>query len=198
MSVAQPAAAVVALMVALCPRAYAPIFGGHPGLHSLIQQSEIIAAATILERLPGPGDIGGSDRYRIEFTKVLKGSPPQKQAIVWLRQLEIEGVVRIPPSGPPGPIQYFAPTERDGHFRRGYRYVLFLVKSERGDNSSYENVNCQGSSFPISPLRDLASLKVESLPDTLILLFREYVDFKRAELEDLEQELNAFIHEGDK
>jgi hypothetical protein len=197
MSVAQRAAAVVALTLALCPRAYAPIFGGYPGLRSLIQQSEIIAAASILERLP-ERDIGGSNRYKIEFTKVLKGSPPQKQAIVWLRQLEIEGVVRRPPSGPPGPIQYFAPTERDGDFRRGYRYVLFLVKSERGDNSSYENVNCQGSSFPISPLRDLASLKVESLPDTLILLFREYVDFKRAELEDLEQELNAFIHEGDK
>ena len=76
--------------------------------------------------------------------------------------------------------------------------MLFLVKSERGDNSSYENVNCEGSSFPISPLRDLSSLKVESLPDTLILLFREYVEFKRIELKQREQQLNAFINEGDK
>ena len=94
-------------------------------------------------------------------------------------------------------IYHFAPTEI-GRFRRGDRYVLFLVKSEQGDNSSYENVNCEGSSFPISPLRDLGSLKVESLPDTLILLFREYVDFKRTELQDLEEQLNAFIHEGNK
>ena len=187
MSVAEPTAAVVALMVALCPRAYAPIFGGYPGLHSLIQQSEIIAAATILERLPGPGDIGGSDRYRIEFTKVLKGTPPQKEAIVWLRNLEI-----TPAGG-----GHFS-TDDSGGFRRGYRYVLFLVNSERGDNSSYENVNCEGSSFPISPLRDLSSLKVESPPDTLILLFREYVEFKRLELKQREQQLNAFINEGDK
>ena len=76
--------------------------------------------------------------------------------------------------------------------------MLFLVKSERGDGTQYENVNCMGSSFPISPLRDLGPLKVESLPDTLILLFREYVDFKRGELKELEQQLNAFIHEGEK
>ena len=197
MSVAHRVVAVAALMMALCPRAYAPIFGGYPGLHSLIQQSEIIAAATILERLPGPGDIGGSDQYKIDFTKVLKGSPPQKQAIAWLRNLEITPVTGATSSGS-GPIHYFAPTEHGGQFDRGYRYVLFLVKSERGDNSSYENVNCEGSSFPISPLRDLSSLKVESLPDTLILLFREYVEFKRIELKQREQQLNAFINEGGK
>jgi hypothetical protein len=191
MSIAQPAVAVVVLAMAFCPRAYAPIFGGYPGLRSLIQQSEIIVVATVLERLPGPGDIGGSDQYKIEFNKVLKGNPPQKQAIVWLRHLEIEV--------PGGPIEYFAPSdEHGGTFRRGYRYVLFLVKSERGDGSLYENVNCMGSSFPISPLRDLASLKAESLPDTLILLFREYVDFRRGDLKQLEQQLNAFIHESDK
>ena len=74
--------------------------------------------------------------------------------------------------------------------------MLFLVKSERGDGTPYENVNCEGSCFPISPLRDLGSLKVESLPETLILLFREYVDFKRSELKEFEQELDVFIHEG--
>ena len=196
MSVAQRVGPVLALMLALCPKAYAPIFGGYPGLHSLIQQSEIIAAVTILDRLP-EWDIGGSNRYKIEFTKELKGSPAQKQAIAWLRNLEITPVTGAASSGS-GPIHYFAPTEHGGQFERGYRYVLFLVKSERGDNSSYENVNCAGSSFPISPLRDLSSLKVESLPDTLILLFREYVEFKRIELKQREQQLNAFVNEGDK
>ena len=188
-------AILLAVAAWLCPKAYAPIFGGYPGLHSLIQQSEIIAAVTILDRLP-EWDIGGSNRYKIEFTKVLKGSPPQKQAIAWLRNLEITPVTGA--SAGSGPIHYFAPTEHGGQFDGGYRYVLFLVKSERGDNSSYENVNCEGSSFPISPLRDLSSLKVESLPDTLILLFREYVEFKRIELKQREQQLNAFINEGDK
>jgi hypothetical protein len=55
-----------------------------------------------------------------------------------------------------------------------------------------------GSTFPLSPLRDLDKLRVESLPDTLILLFREYVDFKRGELKDWEKQLDAFIHEGGK
>ena len=197
MSVTQRAVAVVALIMALCPKAYAPIFGGYPGLRSLIQQSEIIAAATVVERLPGPGDIGGSSQYKIEFTKVLKGSPPQKQAIVWLRYLAIIPEAEVLRSPPATPTTYFAPAEGHGSsFDRGSRYVLFLVKSERDDNSSYENVNCMGSSFAISPLRDLASLKVESVPDALILLFREYVDFERTELKELEEQLNAFIHEG--
>jgi hypothetical protein len=196
MSIAHRALAVVALAVAFCPRAYAPIFGEYPGLRSLIEQSEIIAAATILERLP-ESDIGGSTRYKIEFNKILKGASTQKQPIAWLRQLEITSWIEPLPSPLPSRIYHFRPTEI-GLFRRGDRYVLFLVKSERADNSSYENTNCEGSSFPISPLRDLASLKVESLPDTLILLFREYVDFKRRELTELEHQLNAFIHESDK
>jgi|SRR5437016_5802194 len=198
MSVAHRVVAVVALTMALCPRAYAPIFSGYPGLQSLIQQSDIIAAATILERLPGPGDIGGSDQYKIDFIKVLKGSPPKKQAIVWLRQLEIIPEAEALRSPPSTPTTYFAGSENHDFFRRGYRYVLFLVKSERDDGTPYENVNCMGSSFPISPLRDLGSLKVKSLPETLTLLFREYVDFRRKELQELDQQLNTFIHEGDK
>jgi hypothetical protein len=196
MSIALRALAVIALMVSLCPRAYAPMFDAYPGLHSLIERSEIIAAVTVLERLPG-SDIGGSNRYKIEFNKLLKGESTQKQTIAWLRQLEITSWVEPLPSPLPSRMYHFAPTET-GLFRTGDRYVLFLVKSERGDNSSYENVNCEGSSFHISPLRDLASLKVESLPDTLTLLFREHVDFERRELNELEHQLNAFIHEGDK
>jgi hypothetical protein len=196
MGIAHRAVAVLALTVSLCPKAYGPIYGGYPGLRSLIEQSEVIAAATILERLPD-WDIGGSARYKIEFTKVLKGTPPQKQAIAWLRSLEIIPEAEQLRSPPPAPTHYFAPTERHGvSFSRGYRYVLFLVKSQRGDDTPYENVNCMGSSFPISPLRDLTSLKVQSLPDTLILLFQEYVEFKRTELNELERQLNAFIHEG--
>jgi len=55
-------AALVAIAAWLCPKAYAPIFGTYPGLPSLIEQSEIIAAITILDRLP-EWDFGGSDRY---------------------------------------------------------------------------------------------------------------------------------------
>ena len=75
--------------------------------------------------------------------------------------------------------------------------MAFLTKARQGVDAVYENVNSEGSSFPISPLRDLDALKVESLPDTLILLFREYVEFKRAELKETEQQLNEFIHRRD-
>jgi hypothetical protein len=80
--------AVVVLTAMLCPRAYGPIFGFYPGLHSLIKQSELIAAVTILEKLSEDG-FGGSARYRIQFDKLLKGNAPEKQAVVYLRYLEI-------------------------------------------------------------------------------------------------------------
>jgi len=186
-------AALVTAAAWFCPKAYAPLFGEYPGLHSLIEKSEIIAAATILDQLP-EWDIGGSKRYKVEFTKVFKGNPPHKQAIAWLRNLEIST-----PVGLLSGREFFAPAELPGsEFKSRARYVLFLVKSERDDKTPYENVNCEGSSFPISPLCDLASLKVESLPDTLVLLFREYVDFKGEEFKEFEQQLNAFIHEGEK
>ncbi len=119
MSFVQRAATVVALTVVFCPRAYAPIFGTYPGLHALIQQSDIIAAATILERLP-EWDIGGSNRYKIELNKILKGSSTQKQAIAWLRQLEITSWVEPIPSPLPSRIYHFRPTEI-GLFRPGDR-----------------------------------------------------------------------------
>jgi hypothetical protein len=147
------AALVVVASAWLSSKAYAPIFGAYPGLHSLIEQSEIIAAVTILDQLP-ESDIGGSDRYKIEFTKVLKGTPPKKQALAWLRYLEITPAGGVA-SQQGRPTEYF---ELRSDFRPRSRYVLFLVKSERGDDNSYGNVNCEGSSFPISPLRDLSSL----------------------------------------
>jgi hypothetical protein len=79
------------------------MYGGYPGLRSLIEQSEIIAAATILERLP-ESDIGGSNRYKIEFSKMLKGGSTQKQAIAWLRQLEITSWAEPLPSPVPSRI----------------------------------------------------------------------------------------------
>ena len=103
MSFVQRAATVAVLTLALCPRAYAPMYGGYPGLRSLIEQSEIIAAATILERLP-ESDIGGSNRYKIEFSKMLKGGSTQKQAIAWLRQLEITSWAEPLPSPVPSRI----------------------------------------------------------------------------------------------
>jgi len=40
--------------------------------------------------------------------------------------------------------------------------------------------------FRISPRTDLNAVKVQSLPDTLIAFYRDYVDFKRAELKEWE------------
>jgi hypothetical protein len=68
MRVTHRAIAVAALLMSLCPRAYAPIFGGYPGLRSLIEQSDVIAAITILQQLSEEG-LGGSARYNVEFEK---------------------------------------------------------------------------------------------------------------------------------
>jgi hypothetical protein len=199
MSVPHRVIAVVALTMLLCPKTYAPIYGFYPGLHSLIKQSELIAAVTILEKL-SEDDFGGSARYKIQFDKLLKGKAPEKQAVAYLRYLEIipeAELLRSPPPEPPPSTHYFALTERIDPFRAQSRWIAFLTKAGKNVDAAYENVNCEGSTFPISPLRDLDALKVESLPDGLVFLFREYVDFKRKDLKETEQQLDKFIHKRD-
>jgi hypothetical protein len=202
MRVPQRVIAVVALTALLCPTAYAPIFGFYPGLHSLIKQSELIAAVTILEKL-SEDDFGGSARYKIQFDKLLKGKAPEKQTVAYLRYLEITPeaaeaeLLRSPPPEPSPSTHSFALTERIEPFRAQSRWVAFLTKARKDVDAAYENVNCEGSTFPISPLGDLDALKMESLPDTLVLLFREYVDFKRKDLKKVEQQLDTFIHKRD-
>jgi hypothetical protein len=205
MSVAQRAAAIIVAAAFVCSKAYAPIYGTYPGLRPLIKQSDVIAAITILEQL-SEEDMGGSARYKIQVEKVLKGSPSQKQAVVYLRKLEITPeadlaeLFRSPaprPTASPPIMRYFGFVERFHPFLPSSRWIAFLAKSEEKD-AAYENVNCAGSAFPLSPRTDLDSLKVQSLPDTLISLYRDYVEFKRAELKEWEKQLDAFIHEGDK
>jgi hypothetical protein len=165
MSVPYRVIAVLALTALLCPKAFAPIFGFYPGLHSLIKQSELIAAVTILEKL-SEDNFGGSARYKIQFDKLLKGKTSERQAVVYLRNLEItpEGeLLRSPPPQPPPSTHYFALTERIEPFRAQSRWVAFLTKARKDVDAAYENVNCEGSTFSISPLRDLDALKVESL-----------------------------------
>ncbi|MFZ1221058.1 MAG: hypothetical protein WAO00_17320 [Chthoniobacterales bacterium] len=192
--------AALALTLWLCPKAYAPIYGTYPGLKPLIEQSDVIAAITIIKRM-SEEDFGGSARYKIEFSKVLKGTPAKKQVFVELRKLEITPRAELEaspsPQAPPT-IHYFGPVDSFDPFRESSRWIVFLSKKTPYKNVAYENVNCAGSTFPISPLRDLDSLNGESLPDTLILLFREYIEFKRAELKEWEKQLEAFIHDEDK
>ncbi len=187
--------AVVALTAFLAPRAFAPIYGGYPGLSALIKQSDIIAAVTILEQL-SEEDMGGSARYKIRFDRLLKGTSTEKQTVVHIRFLECDEPEMLPSPAPKQRQTYlFAPTERLQPFRPESRWILFLTKPREGIDAAYENVNCMGSSFPLSPYRDLDALKVDSLADTLVLLFRELVDYKRTELKDWEKQLNVFIHQ---
>jgi hypothetical protein len=199
-------AALVALALWLCPKAYAPIYSVYPGLSSLIAESDVIAAITILQQLSDE-DLGGSARYNVQFDKVLKGNPHEKKVVVWLRHLEIQTIgelqsapppQRTPLPGAPAVTHYFGLVDSQDPFRPSSRWIAFLAKRKDDKEAAYENVNCEGSTFPLSPLRDLDVLKADSLPDTLIQLFREYVDFKRNELKDWEGQLDAFIHKNDK
>ena len=189
--------AVVVLTALLSPKAFAPIYGGYPGLPSLIKQSDIIAAVTVLEQL-SEEDMGGSARYKIRFDRLLKGNSSEKQTIVYIRFLECDSETEVLPTPVPKPTRrtfLFAPTERLRPFRPDSRWILFLTKPREGIDALYENVNCMGSSFPLSPYRDLDALKVDSLADTLVLLFREVVDYKRTELKDWEKQLDVFIRQ---
>jgi hypothetical protein len=197
MSVPREVVILVAVSAWLCPKMYAPICGTYPGLPSLIEQSDVIAAVTILKRL-SEEDMGGSARYKIEFDKVLKGTPSQKQVTASLRKLALEAAERTPPPQPVPTTHYFGPAEFFEPFRPSSRWVVFLAKAKREKGVPYTNVNCMGSTFPISPLRDLNSLEVQSLSETLKFLFREYVDFKRTEQKELDEQLDVFLHDGDK
>ena len=200
MSVPQRAAAVIVVAAFVCSKAYAPIYGTYPGLHSLIKEAEVIAAISILDKL-SEDDMGGAARYKVEFEKVFKGKAPDKQSVAYLRYLDIipePEMLRTPTPGPTPPVNnYYGFVERFQPFVPSSRWIAFLTKGRPDVEAAYENVNCSGSTFPLSPRRDLDSLKVDSLPDTLILLFREYVDYKRGELKEWEKQLDAFIHERD-
>ncbi len=144
--------------------------------------------------------MGGAARYKIKFEKIFKGAAPDKQSVAYLRYLDIipkAELLRTPPPGPRPPNRYFGFVERFEPFIPSSRWIAFLTKGRPEVEAAYENVNCSGSTFPLSPRRDLDALKVDSLPDTLSLLFREYVDYKRAELKEWEKQLNAFIQERD-
>jgi len=193
--------ALLALSACLCPRAYAPIYGGYPGLHSLIKQADVIAAITIIARQSDP-DFGGSARYKIEFEKVFRGEAPDKESVAYLRYLDIDPEAELPRSPPPGPrkpTRYFAPPELGTaeRYPESSRWIAFLAKPRPGVDAAYENINCSGSTFPISPLTDLAALKIDSLPDALILVFREYVDYKRTVLKSLEEQFDVFTQKRD-
>ena len=197
--------AILAGALFVCSKAYAPIYGTYPGLHSLIKEAEVIAAITILDKL-SEEDMGGSARYKIEFEKVFKGAAPDRQSVAYLRYLEIipeaemAELFRSPaprPTAPPPTTRYFGFVERFQPFVPSSRWIAFLTKGRPEVEAAYENVNCAGSTFPLSPRTDLDSLKVQSLPDTLVSLYREYVEFKRAELKQWEKQLDAFIHERD-
>lgn len=107
-------------------------------------------------------------------------------------------MLRSPPPGTPAPAtHYFGFVERFEPFVPSSRWIAFLAKPRPDVDAAYENVNCSGSTFPLSPRSDLDALKVDSLPETLVRLFRDYVDYKRAELKDWEKQLDAFVHEPD-
>jgi hypothetical protein len=201
MRLSQRVVVVLLTSAFLCSESYAPIYGTYPGLHSLIKQAEVIAAITILQQLSEP-DFGGAGRYKIQVEKVFKGKAPDKQSVAYLRYLDITpeaDLLRSPSPEPPKSTRYFAPSEllTGDSFSTSSRWVAFLTKGRPEVEAAYENVNCSGSTFPLSPLTDLDALKVNSLPDTLILLFHEFVDYKRSVLKRMEQQLDAFIHERD-
>jgi hypothetical protein len=193
---------IVVLTAWVCPRAFAPIYGGYPGLHSLIKQSDIIAAVTILEQLSDE-DMGGSARYKVRVAKLLKGSSSEKQLILYIRFLwePSPDDFLMGPTSSPGLKQrttyIWAPVERLHPFHPESRWVVFLTKPREGIDAAYENVNRAGSAFPLSPLREIETLRVDSLPHTLVLLFSEYVEFKRSELKEWEKQLDTFIHQPD-
>ena len=206
MTAQRQSAAILACVTLLAlfgsPRAYAPIYGFYPGLVPLINQSDVIAVAMILKQL-SEEDFGGSARYKIRFEKVLKGNPSYKEVTASLRKLQVDTPTdqqqwqQQQRQHPGYGIRVFGPYEPLESFRSSSRHVLFLVKTKEDKDASYENVNCMGSYFPISPFTDVTTLKEKTAADSVSFLLRDYLEFKRIELKRLEEQVETFLHGGD-
>jgi len=176
---------VAALLLALCPRCYAPIHGGFPGVPELLAKSDAIVVATISEKLSEP-DFGASAYYKIYRERTLKGDVGETLS-VQMRQLEVSTPAQEGQKG-----VWLAGADALS-FSVGSRYVLFLSKAKDDAKASFENVNCDGSSFEVSPWLKLDSLNGKSLRDALRILLLDYRDYSRARLKHIEQRTEEYL-----
>lgn len=191
-----------------CSTAYAPILSGFPGLRELIDEADVVAVATVLQEVPianiggmklmcddCSGGFGGWGNYEVDIRKVLKGKPRHNRATVILRKLwprtetQKEWWARNRIEHPHTPNTCFEWDEGTGPFEADKRYLLFLKKVEKEIPSDYENVNCEGSSYRVSPYTDVNMLDGKSPEEAVKLLLSEYVEFKRMELKRTEEQV---------
>ncbi len=177
---------ILAAMLALCPRLYAPIHGGFPGLRELIEKSDAIIVAIISEEL-SDADFGGSAHYKVWRERTLKGNLDPERLTLRMRQLEITTPALESSDG------VWLGDATPLSFAVDSRYVLFLSRTEGDEKVQYENVNCDGSSFQVSRWLRLETLDRKSLTEALSILLVDYRDFARARLKHIEQRTEMYL-----
>ena len=177
---------LIAFVLGICPRSYAPIYGGFPGIDELITRADVIIIATITERT-SEWDFGGAAYYRVSRNRTLKGNLDTDTLTVNMRQLDMET--------PADKTSKDRPLNDGNDFRIDSRYAIFLVKTKDDPKASYANINCEGSSFEVSRYLPLETLDGKSIKEALEFLLLDFRDYQRARLKHLEEQTEIYLRE---
>jgi len=176
-----------ALTVALLAgRSWAPIFSFFPGLSKLVDRSEFIVVAQILNQSKAPEyDMGGGATQAVRVLAVLKGDiKPGLETTAYLRNLPFRT----------GRVSRYTVLEK--RFAPGERYVLFLVKNRDSKYKfAYRNENSSGDSFWISPSSDLSKMEPHNERGNITYLLNDVVKHEKERLKDLEETIAGYLEE---
>jgi hypothetical protein len=165
-------------LITFTESAFAPIFGGFPGLDGLIQRCDAIVVADILEQknpFKQPRLVGHED-YKVYVLKTIKGDVAEGERMVLSLRFLPLGCIRGRTSS--------------AEFHFGQRQIVFL---ERKGDSGYASVNYEGGHMEVSPVVDISKLKATTARGIISELLRDFVEFKREELKRLEQEIETIL-----
>jgi hypothetical protein len=175
---------IIAFILGICPRSYAPIYGGFPGIDELITRANAIIVATVTERT-SEWDFGGASYYRISRDRTLKGNLVTDTLMVNMRQLDIWT--------PVDKTSKDRPLNDGADFRIDSRYVIFLVNTKDDPKAAYSNMNCEGSSFEVSRYVRLETLDGKPIKEALKFLLLDFRDYQRARLKHVEELTDIYL-----
>ena len=174
---------ILLFSVAIRESALAAAFGPFPGLDTLIQRSDAIVVADILEQKspfkePRRGMHAGHDVY---ILKTIKGDVPEgKKMTLSLRFLPL-GIIK----GRTSPAQFYF----------GQRQIVFLERERRGYKSAYASLSYEAGHMEVSPVADVSRLKGTTPTAVITELLQGFVEFKRKELKRLERQVATVLAE---
>ena len=169
------------LLLSLSKPAFAPIFGFFPGLDELISRADAILVVDLLKQ-KSSSQFGLHEDWEVYVRKVIKGEVAQnKKMILSLRFLPF-----ISSRKPDSKIMHSG-------FRTRDRHIVFLRKNNKPDKAPYSSLDYSGGHMRISCQSDLSKLKADEPKQIISELLKDFVKYKRQELENLEHQVKTIL-----